>query len=87
MDTSESDRPPRFRRVVLKLSGEALAGDNGWGVDPQALDQMAEQILQVHRLGVQIGVVVGGGNYFRGRMADSWGSAAPRPTTSACSAP
>ncbi|SDS82920.1 UMP kinase [Microlunatus soli] len=73
MDTSESDRPPRFRRVVLKLSGEALAGDNGWGVDPQALDQMAEQILQVHRLGVQIGVVVGGGNYFRGRMADSWG--------------
>lgn len=63
----------RFSRVVLKLSGEALSGDAGWGVDPRALDQLAEQILQVHRLGVQIGVVVGGGNYFRGRMADSWG--------------
>lgn len=63
----------RFRRVILKLSGEALSGDAGSGVDPQALDQMADQILQVHDLGVQIGVVVGGGNYFRGRMADSWG--------------
>lgn len=73
MASNDSDHPGRFRRVVLKLSGEALSGDSGWGVDPQALDQMAEQILQVHRLGVQIGVVVGGGNYFRGRMADSWG--------------
>lgn len=63
----------RFRRVVVKLSGEALSGESGWGVDPTALDHLAEQILLVHRLGVQIGVVVGGGNYFRGRMADSWG--------------
>ncbi|WP_210414862.1 UMP kinase [Microlunatus elymi] len=58
---------------MLKVSGEALSGDAGTGVDPDALDQMAQQILQVHDLGVQIGVVVGGGNYFRGRMADSWG--------------
>lgn len=64
---------PRFNRVIVKLSGEALSGDAGWGVDPAALDQLAEQILQVHELGVEIGVVVGGGNYFRGRMADSWG--------------
>jgi uridylate kinase len=64
---------PRFNRVIVKLSGEALSGDVGWGVDPEALDQLAEQIVQVHELGVEIGVVVGGGNYFRGRMADSWG--------------
>ncbi|HEY9290873.1 MAG TPA: UMP kinase [Microlunatus sp.] len=65
--------PNRFKRVVLKLSGEALSGDAGWGVDPVALDQLARQVLAVHDLGIQIGVVVGGGNYFRGRMADSWG--------------
>jgi uridylate kinase len=63
----------RFKRVVVKLSGEALSGSAGWGADPQALDRIAEQILGVHQVGVQIAVVVGGGNYFRGRMADNWG--------------
>jgi uridylate kinase len=65
--------PTRFKRVVVKVSGEALSGEAGWGVDPDAVDQVATQILDVHELGVQIGVVVGGGNYFRGRMADRWG--------------
>jgi len=60
----------RYKRVVLKLSGEALAGPNGWGVDPSALAHLAEEVLSVQRLGVQVAVVVGGGNYFRGRMAD-----------------
>jgi uridylate kinase len=63
----------RYKRVVLKLSGEALAGPNGWGVDPSALAHLAEEVLSVQRLGVQVAVVVGGGNYFRGRMADDWG--------------
>src|SRR5215469_18980992 len=63
----------RYRRVVLKLSGEALAGPAGNGVDPASLAHVAREILSVHDLGVQIGVVVGGGNYFRGRMAEGWG--------------
>ena len=63
----------RYRRVVLKLSGEALAGSAGSGVDPASLAHVAREILSVHDLGVQIAVVVGGGNYFRGRMAESWG--------------
>jgi uridylate kinase len=64
---------PRYRRVVVKLSGEALAGAAGRGVDPAALAHVAQEILSVHDLGVQIAVVVGGGNYFRGRMAEGWG--------------
>jgi uridylate kinase len=64
---------PRYRRVVVKLSGEALAGAAGSGVDPASLAQVADEVLAVHDLGVQVAVVVGGGNYFRGRMADGWG--------------
>ena len=64
---------PRYRRVVVKLSGEALAGTAGHGVDPASLSHVAQEILSVHDLGVQIAVVVGGGNYFRGRMAGGWG--------------
>ncbi|MEV0165179.1 uridylate kinase [Nonomuraea fuscirosea] len=63
----------RYSRVVVKLSGEALAGPAGTGVDPASLAQLADEILAVHRLGVQIAVVIGGGNYFRGRMAEGWG--------------
>src|SRR6266700_4315774 len=64
---------PRYRRGVVKLSGEALAGSSGSGVDPASLAQVADEVLAVHDLGVQVAVVVGGGNYFRGRMADGWG--------------
>jgi uridylate kinase len=63
----------RYRRVVVKLSGEALAGPAASGVDPSSLAQVTAEILSVHELGVQVAVVVGGGNYFRGRMADGWG--------------
>jgi uridylate kinase len=59
--------------VVVKLSGEALAGPAGAGVDPASLAHVAREVLSVHELGVQVAVVVGGGNYFRGRMADRWG--------------
>jgi uridylate kinase len=64
---------PRYRRVVVKLSGEALAGSAGWGVDPASLAHVATEVLSVVDLGVQVAVVVGGGNYFRGRMAEGWG--------------
>jgi len=59
--------------VVLKLSGEALAGASGSGVDPGRLAHLSDEVLAVHDLGVEVAVVVGGGNYFRGRMADGWG--------------
>jgi len=59
--------------VVVKLSGEALAGPAGTGADPASLARVANELLSLHRLGVQVAVVVGGGNYFRGRMAEGWG--------------
>src|SRR5262249_60839530 len=63
----------RYRRVVVKLSGQALAGPAGWGADPASLARIADEVLSVRDLGVQVAVVVGGGNYFRGRMAEGWG--------------
>ena len=63
----------RYSRVVIKLSGEALAGAAGTGADPASLAPIADELLSVHKLGVELAVVIGGGNYFRGRMADGWG--------------
>ncbi|MBH0239678.1 UMP kinase [Methylobrevis albus] len=57
---------PRYRRVLLKLSGEALMGDKGFGIDPRVVERIAAEIVEAHQLGVQVGVVVGGGNIFRG---------------------
>jgi uridylate kinase len=57
---------PKYSRVLLKLSGEALGGENGVGISPQAVHGMAEQIREVRELEVQVVVVVGGGNIFRG---------------------
>ena len=56
----------RFKRILLKLSGESLMGKQGHGIDPERLAQYAEQIKEVHEMGVQIGIVIGGGNIFRG---------------------
>ncbi|MCL6561704.1 MAG: UMP kinase [Firmicutes bacterium] len=64
---------PKYRRVVLKLSGEALAGEAGYGIDPVVVDSIARQIQDVLRLGVQIAVVVGGGNIWRGLAGSSQG--------------
>src|SRR5215467_13343080 len=55
-----------FKRVLLKLSGEALAADRGFGVDSPRIHEIAAEIGDVHSLGVQIAIVVGGGNFFRG---------------------
>ena len=57
---------PLYRRVLLKLSGEALMGDRGFGIDPKVVNRLASEIVEAYRLGVQVGVVVGGGNIFRG---------------------
>jgi uridylate kinase len=59
----------RYRRILLKLSGEALLGDRQYGVDPTFCAFIAEQVATVHRLGVEVGIVVGGGNIFRGLAA------------------
>ncbi|MFA5843598.1 MAG: UMP kinase [Coriobacteriia bacterium] len=56
----------RFRRVLLKMSGEALMGDAGYGIDPKVLDTLSDQVAGVRDSGVEIAIVVGGGNIFRG---------------------
>jgi uridylate kinase len=63
----------RYRRILLKLSGEALLGDRQYGVDPEFCRAVAEQISQVRALGAEIGIVVGGGNIFRGLAASARG--------------
>jgi uridylate kinase len=63
----------RYKRVLLKLSGAAVAGDGEFGFDPDALDYIASEILDLHRNGVQVGLVIGGGNIFRGNLGAQWG--------------
>jgi uridylate kinase len=57
---------PVFKRILLKLSGEALAADQGFGVDNARIHEIAAELADVHKLGIQIAIVVGGGNFFRG---------------------
>ncbi|MEI6458550.1 MAG: UMP kinase [Pseudomonadota bacterium] len=57
---------PRYRRILLKLSGEALLGDADYGIDPEVLRRLASEIIEVQSRGVQVAVVIGGGNIFRG---------------------
>jgi uridylate kinase len=57
---------PAYKRVLLKLSGEALQGDSGYGISPEVLGQIASELVEVQRLGVELAIVVGGGNIFRG---------------------
>ena len=64
--STEIQAPPSYRRVLLKISGEALIGEQTFGIDLNVARAVAEEIKQVHDLGVQVAVVVGGGNIFRG---------------------
>ena len=66
MHTMKEAKRPKYSRILLKLSGEALGGESRVGISPQAVRDMAEQIREVRDLGVQIVLVVGGGNIFRG---------------------
>ena len=65
------DNPSAYRRVLLKLSGEALLGEQSFGIDVNVARSVAEEIKQAHQLGIQIAVVVGGGNIFRGVSASA----------------
>ncbi len=60
----------KFKRVIIKISGEALACENGAGIDHNKLAKVSEQIVEVKNMGAQVGVVIGGGNFWRGRQAD-----------------
>ena len=64
-----SEVEPRFKRILLKLSGEALAGEQGYGIDPAVLERLAQEIRTIHDLRVQTAIVIGGGNIFRGLHA------------------
>ncbi len=63
----------KYKRVLLKISGEALAGGQGYGIDPKVVDDLAEEILPIVKDGVQLAVVVGGGNIFRGLAGSAEG--------------
>lgn len=58
---------PVYRRIVLKISGEALAGEKGYGIDREIVDLIADQVIEINKMGVQVAIVVGGGNIWRGR--------------------
>ena len=60
--------PIKYKRALLKLSGEALAGENGFGIDHDAVSNVIDQIKEANAMGVEIGIVVGGGNFWRGRQ-------------------
>ena len=64
---------PRYKRILLKLSGEALAGDKGFGVDPKVVSSISEEIVEIQKLGIEIGIVIGGGNIVRGMAASEQG--------------
>ena len=68
-----SGRQPRYRRILLKLSGEALMGSEDFGIDPKVLDRMSLEIGQLVGIGVQVGLVIGGGNLFRGAALSAVG--------------
>ena len=58
-----------YRRVLVKLSGEALAGTKGFGIEPSVVDRLTDEVKQVHETGVSLGLVIGGGNIVRGSLA------------------
>ncbi len=64
---------PIYHRIVLKMSGEALFGDKTFGIDPKIFDRMANEVGEVVKLGVQLGLVIGGGNFFRGEALSQIG--------------
>ncbi|HIW57245.1 MAG TPA: UMP kinase [Firmicutes bacterium] len=62
---------PKYKRIMLKLSGEALAGESGFGIDQKTIDSIAEQIKECYDAGVQIAIVIGAGNFWRGRNGEN----------------
>ncbi len=63
----------KYARVLLKLSGEALAGEQGFGIAPKVIDKLTDEVRQVHEMGISLGLVIGGGNIVRGTLASQQG--------------
>jgi uridylate kinase len=63
----------RYNRILVKLSGGAMAGNQPFGFDPSSLNHIADEVLALHKQGIQVSVVVGGGNIFRGNLGEEWG--------------
>lgn len=64
---------PKYKRIILKVSGEALAGEAGFGIKPPVIEEIVKEIKEVHDLGVEIAIVVGGGNIWRGTIGEEMG--------------
>ena len=77
MYVEKNNNTPIYKRVVLKLSGEALAGKKGHGFDYCILNQIADEVIEINNLGVQVAIVVGGGNIGEGAVAWEWIEAQP----------
>lgn len=75
---------PKYKRVLIKISGEALAGDKHFGLDFQVMGRVADAIKDCVDMGVQVGLVIGGGNFWRGVKDARGTSSVPAPTTWAC---
>lgn len=63
----------RYKRILIKLSGGAVAGSNDFGFDPERLEHIAHEVLSVIEMGIEVSIVIGGGNIFRGNLSDNWG--------------
>ncbi|MGG7644538.1 UMP kinase [Rhodovulum sp. YNF3179] len=72
-EASSSDKTTRYKRVMLKISGEALMGDQGYGLHPPTVERVAREVKKVHDLGVEVCMVIGGGNVFRGLQGSAQG--------------
>jgi len=68
-----SGLPPAYKRVLLKLSGEVLMGNSGYGIDPDTINRLASELIEVRQSGVDLAIVIGGGNIFRGNMGTASG--------------
>lgn len=73
MEPSQGEPCPKYQRILIKLSGEALAGGNKTGIDPETVKMIASEVSAVHGLGVQVALVIGGGNIFRGSTGKELG--------------
>ena len=80
----ESCQKPAYRRVLIKMSGEVMGGEQGYGICPEAVHGLADQIVAVHKLGVDVAVVIGGGNIFEVSRGARRALNAPQATTWAC---
>lgn len=73
MEVMNKMNEPKYKRIVLKLSGEALAGDSGFGIKPPTIQEICKEIKEVHALGIEIAIVVGCGNIWRGKIGEEMG--------------